>query len=180
METKAFRLTWFSASASEADFEELYRAELPRIYNFFRYRVGDGQLAEDLTADTFVKAWRNRARYRRDLAAFSTWLFTIARRVAQDHYRKHHHEIPLDEITDISTNEIVEELAQQDVDFARLSFLLAQLEERDRELVALKYGGGLTNRAIARLTGLTESNVGVILHRTLQTLRSNWENDCER
>ena len=180
MEIKTYRLTWFNTSASEADFEALYRTELPRIYNFFRYRVGDGPLAEDLTADTFVKAWRNRDHYRRDLAAFSTWLFTIARRVAQDHYRKAHDEVPLEEIANLSTNEMVEELAQQEADFARLSFLLAQLEDRDRELVALKYGAGLTNRAIARLTGLTESNVGVILHRTIQTLRSNWENDHEQ
>jgi RNA polymerase sigma-70 factor, ECF subfamily len=180
MQTKAYRRTWFNESASEVDFEALYRAELPRIYNFFRYRVGDGPLAEDLTADTFVKAWRHRARYRRDLAAFSTWLFTIARRVAQDHYRKPHPEIPLEAIINISTNEIVEELVQQDADFTHLSFLLAQLADRDRELVALKYGAGLTNRAIARLTGLTESNVGVILYRIIQDLRSKWENDHER
>ena len=62
-----------------------------------------------------------------------------------------------------------------EADFERLSVLLTQLEERDRELVALRYGAGLTNRAIARLTGLTESNVGVILHRTLNKLRVEWE-----
>lgn len=53
--------------------------------------------------------------------------------------------------------------------------LLLQLEERERELVALKYGAGLTNRDIARLTGLSESNVGVILHRTVRSLRQEWE-----
>ncbi len=173
-------MTWFGASISEMDFEEFYRVELPRIYNFFRYRVGDGQIAEDLTSTTFEKAWRNRGRYRRGLAAFSTWLFTIAQRVAKDHYRKHHTEIPLDEISDLATNEMPEDLIQQQADFARLSVLLAQLEDRERELVALKYGAGLTNRDIARLSGLSESNVGVILHRTLQTLRIKWENDYER
>ncbi len=180
MVIKSNLMAWLGASVSDADFEEFYRAELPRIYNFFRYRVGDGQLAEDLTSETFEKAWRKRDSYRRDLAAFSTWLFTIARRVAQDHYRKPHHEIPLEEIANFSTDEIMEELAQQKADFARLSFLLTQLEDRDRELVALKYGAGLTNRDIAHLTGLSESNIGVILHRTLKTLRSNWENDHER
>jgi RNA polymerase sigma-70 factor, ECF subfamily len=73
----------------------------------------------------------------------------------------------LDERTHVSANEIVEELAQQEADIARLSFLLAQLEDRDRELVALKFGSRLTNRAIARLTGLSESHIGVILHSTL-------------
>ena len=68
MVTKPNILTWSGASVDESDFEEIYRAELPRIYNFFRYRIGDGQLAEDLTSETFEKAWRNRARY--DLIGF--------------------------------------------------------------------------------------------------------------
>jgi RNA polymerase sigma-70 factor (ECF subfamily) len=173
--------TFFSRAATAVDFDELYHAELPRVYNYFRYRVGNNQLAEDLTSETFEKAWRNREQYRRDIAAFSTWLFTIARRVAQDYYRKRrHHEIPLDETINISTSELTEDSFQQIADFARLSVLLARLEDRERELVALKYGGELTNRAIARLSGLSESNVGVILHRTIQTLRSEWENDHER
>lgn len=175
MKTRA--LTWFGTTATEADFEALYHAELPRIYNFFRYRVGDGQLAEDLTSETFEKAWRNRGRYKRDLAAFSTWLFTIARRVAVDHYRRHRVETSLDELVHLTTDETTEEQAQQQADFERLTLLLSRLADRDRELVALKYGAGLTNRTIAGLTGLTESNVGVRLHRALQALRADWEVD---
>jgi RNA polymerase sigma-70 factor, ECF subfamily len=180
MITKTSLSAWFGTTLNDSDFEEFYHAELPRVYNFFRYRVGDGPLAEDLTSETFEKAWRNRARYRSDLAAFSTWLFTIARHVAQDHFRKHHHEIPLEEISNIPTNELTEDTSQQDSDFAHLFVLLARLADREGELVALKYGAGLTNRAIAHLSGLSESNVGVILYRTIQTLRSEWENDHER
>src|SRR5215813_9116361 len=105
MEIKAYRLTWLKSSASEADCVALYRAELPRVYNFFRFRVGDGPLAEDLTSETFEKAWRNRDHYRRDLSVFSTWLFTIARRVAIDHYRKHDAELSLDDIADLPHEE---------------------------------------------------------------------------
>jgi RNA polymerase sigma-70 factor (ECF subfamily) len=180
MTAQSIRTFLFGATAKELNFEELYHAELPRVYNFFRYRVGDDQLAEDLTSETFEKAWRNRQRYRYDLAVFSTWLFTIARRVAQDYYRKHHNEIPLDEISSIPANEMTEDTLQQNADFAHLSVLLARLADRERELVALKYGAELTNRAIAGLSGLSESNVGVILHRTIQALRSEWENDHER
>lgn len=167
--------SWFGVSATEADFEALYRHELPRIYNFFRYRVGDGPVAEDLTSETFEKAWRNRARYRRDLSAFSTWLFTIARRVVIDHYRKQPAETPLDEMIHLPADNDTEDDAQQQVDFARLLRLLHRLEDRERELVALKYGASLTNRAIAGLTGLSESNVGVILHRVVRSLRQEWE-----
>ena len=175
MITKPRLLTWLGAPATEVDFEALYRAELPRIYNFFRYRVGEGQLAEDLTSATFERAWRKRDRYRRDLAAFSTWLFTIARRVLVDHYRKQRAEAPLHDAAHLTTDQTLEDLTQRQADFERLSVLLAQLADRDRELVALKYGAGLTNRTIAGLTGLSESNVGVILHRALQTLRAQWE-----
>jgi RNA polymerase sigma-70 factor (ECF subfamily) len=166
--------------ATEAEFEALYRVELPRIYNFFRYRVSDGPLAEDLTSETFEKAWRNRGRYRRNLAAFSTWLFTIARRVATDHYRKHRAEVSLDDLSRIPAEQTTEDLALRHADFTRLAALLARLDDRERELVALKYGSGLTNRSIASLTRLSESNVGVILHRTVQLLRSDWEDHHER
>jgi len=168
-------LSWVQSPATESDFEQLYQTELPRIYNFFRYRVGDGPVAEDLTAETFEKAWRKRKSYRHDLASFSTWLFTIARRVAIDYFRKKRPEISFESAGLLTADETPEDLTCRQADFERLSVLLAQLEERDRELVALRYGAGLTNRAIAGLTGLTESNVGVILHRTLKKLRVEWE-----
>ncbi len=176
MATKSSFIPWFSAAISADDFELIYQAELPRIYHFFCYRFGEGPLAEDLTSATFEKAWRGRGRFRQQ-ASFSTWLFTIARHVAEDYNRKHRHhaEVSLEEADDQPDSAILEEQVEQKADFTQLSLLLARLADRDRELVALKYGAGLTNRAIARLTGLTESNVAVILHRTLQNLRSAWE-----
>jgi RNA polymerase sigma-70 factor, ECF subfamily len=174
---KAFSWPW--QSREEVDFEVLYQTELPRIYNFFRFRVGDGPVAEDLTSATFEKAWRNRHRYRHDQAAFSTWLFTIARRVATDHYRKKRPELSLDELPELAVPEITEELVQNNADHDRLALLLSRLAERDRELVALKYGAGLTNRTIAGLTGISESHVGTILHRTIVKLRAEWENRDE-
>jgi RNA polymerase sigma-70 factor, ECF subfamily len=165
----------FSPAATETDFEAVYKAELPRIYNFFRYRLGDGPLAEDLTSITFEKAWRSRQQYRRDLAAFSTWLFTIARRVAADYYRQHPPAESLETLSELASDLNTEAAAQQQADSTRLQQLLLRLTDRDRELVALKYGAGLTNRAIARLTGLGESNVGTILHRVVQALRDTWE-----
>ena len=159
---------------TSADFEAFYLENLPRVYNFFRYRFGDKTLAEDLTAQTFEKAWRKRRRYRRDLAAFSTWLFTIARRVAIDHYRRRRPEQPLENVLNLAADENLEELLQEKADKKRLQILLSRLEEREQELVALKYGAGLTNRAIAGLSGLSESNVGVILFRAVKKLREDW------
>jgi RNA polymerase sigma-70 factor (ECF subfamily) len=166
--------SWFNTRATEKDFERLYQAELPRVYNFFRYRFGDGQFAEDLTSLTFEKAWRSRAKYKRRLSAFSTWIFTIARNIATDYYRKKQNEVQLSD--QLPTNEmLMEDLVQQNAEYAHLSALLEKLSSRDRELLALKYGAALSNREIARLTALSESNVAVILHRVVKNLRENWE-----
>lgn len=159
---------------SEPDWEALYAEQLPRIYRFFCYRVSDGPTAEDLTSATFEKAWRARQRYRHELAAFTTWLFAIARNVANDHYRQHRDHAPLDELREHSRETSPEDAAQQRDDFARLTRLMAQLPERDREVLALKFGAELSHGDIARLMGLSESNVAVIAHRAAEKLRAQW------
>ena len=166
-------LPWAPA-ASERDWDALFAEQMPRVYNFFRYRVGHGADAEDLTSITFEKAWRARHRYRRDLAAFTTWLFVIARRVAVDHYRRRKPVVPIEAAADVPAAGTPEEDAVRRSEVERLQRLLEGLDARARELVALKYGAGLTNRAIAGLTGLTESNVGTLLHRTVASLRVEW------
>lgn len=168
-------LPWPRA-ATEAEWEALYVEQLPRIHDFFRYRVGDGPEAEDLTSLTFEKAWGSRHRYRRDLAAFSTWLMAIARNVAIDHYRArgHRRTKPLEAAEAQASGPTPEELAERRSDGERLARLLALLPDRERELMALKYGAGLTHPQIARLMGMTESNVGTLAHRTVQRLRAAW------
>ena len=159
---------------AEPDWDAVYADQLPRVYNFFRYRFGDHADAEDLTGRTFEKAWRSRHRYRRDVAAFSTWLMSIARNVAVDHLRSRRLHLPLDEAADVRTGTTPEDEASRRSDAAHLARLLNALPERDRELVALKYGAGLTNRQIAQATSLSESNVGTLLHRITIALRSQW------
>lgn len=159
----------------EVNWEAVYTEQLPRVYNYFRYRVGNDTIAEDLTATTFEKAWKHRGRYRRDLAAFSTWLLTLARNVAADHFRKPRREVSLETLRHQARDDSTEETVQRGDEFGRLYALLNQLSAREQELVALKYGGGLTNRDIAQLMRLSESNVGTILHRVVSKLRAKWE-----
>lgn len=161
--------------AAEPDWDQVYAEHLPRVLNFFRYRLGHTAEAEDLTARTFEKAWRARHRYRRDLAGFSTWLLTIARNVAIDHLRVRQRCEPLDVAAAVpSPDHTPEQQAVQQSEADRLAALLATLEPRQRELIAMKYGADMTNRAIAHATGLSESNVGTILHRAVETLRGRW------
>jgi RNA polymerase sigma-70 factor (ECF subfamily) len=165
---------FLSVAASEPDWDAVYTEQLPRVYNFFRYRLRNEAHAEDLTSRTFEKAWLARARYRRDLAAFSTWLLSIARNVATDHLRAQRAHLPLEAAEDVVAHETPHDQVARDSDLARLGALLRTLPPREQELVALKYGAEATNRTIAELTGLSESNVGTILHRVVQTLRRDW------
>jgi RNA polymerase sigma-70 factor (ECF subfamily) len=162
-------------SAAEPDWDAVYAEQLPRVYNFFRYRFGPSADAEDLTARTFEKAWRARHRYRRDLAGFATWLFSIARNVAADHVRARRPWLPLEAAAEVAARGgSPEDAAMAGSDAHRLSALLATLGERERELLAMKYGAEMTNRDIAAATGLSESNVGTIVHRAVATLRERW------
>jgi RNA polymerase sigma-70 factor (ECF subfamily) len=179
-EATAARLWLWARKARATDWDAQFAEALPRVYNFFRYRVGDGPLAEDLTSITFEKAWRARERYDRDRAAFGTWLLTVARNVATDHYRSRKPSVPLDEVEDLPGGPTPEDLAVRRSDHERLGRLLAGRPERDRELLALKYGAEFTNREIARLTGLSESNVGTILHRAVEALRADWDHGTKR
>lgn len=168
-------------ASDQTDWESVYREQYPRLYNFFRFRLGSDALAEDLTADVFERAWRGRRRYRHDMGRFEAWLFGIARKVAADHLRKLGRSGPEQSLDAVAHTLAVPDhespwaqVAQGD-DFAQLVRLLAGLDARAQELLALKYGGGLTNRQIAKLTGLSESNVGTILSRSVQKLRCAWK-----
>lgn len=167
---RLMRLPW----VREVDWDAVYAKHLPRIYNYFRFRLGSEADVEDLTSLTFEKAWRGRSQYRRDLAGFSTWLYRIAHNVGVDHLRSRRTHVPIDEVLQLAADGTPELDLERDSNIVRLAALTARLSEREQELVALKYGAELTNRHIAQLTGLSESNVGTLLHRAVRTLRSEW------
>ena len=161
------------------NWDTVYTLELPRIYNFFLYKIGDREFAQDLTAITFERAWKFQFGYRNAIASPSTWLFGIARNVLKEHLRKNktiEQKIdPISQSDELPSNVDVEQVIQQQQDKERLRKIILELPEREQDLIALKYGAGLTNRAIAEITELTESNVGSILHRTVINLRKKWD-----
>jgi RNA polymerase sigma-70 factor (ECF subfamily) len=127
-----------------------------------------------MTSRTFEKAWRARHRYRRELAGFATWLLRIAHNVVIDHLRLAREYAPLEDLEDTPAEDPPESEHETASDVARLRALIPTLPTREQELLALKYGAGCNNREIASVTGLSESNVGTILHRTVQLLRDRW------
>lgn len=161
------------------DWEAVYWEQAPRLYNYFRYRTGDGDIAQDLTAQTMTRAWRYRTRYEQNLGAFEAWLFQIARNVLNDFFRQESKAcyVPLENAEKIAAPISIEREVEKRQDADRLYTLLDTLPPREQELIALKYGAGLTNRRIAQITELSESNIGTILHRVIQKLRLEWEDE---
>ncbi len=174
MITQLDRLKRLFGQDSAVDWDKVFTVEFPRILNYFRFHGVEDAIAEDLTSSTFEKAWSSRQSYRNEKATVSTWLYTIARHTMIDHFRAHTYKLPLDSLEDRPEKKTLsspEEAAQRSDEKERLRRFLLRLSERERELVALKYGAEMTNRAIAKQTGLSETNVGTILNRVVTSLR---------
>lgn len=163
----------------DVDWGLAYEELLPKVYHYFCLRTGDHLEAEDLTAATFERAWRDRERYRKDIGVFTHWIFGIAKHVAITHFRQNRHEPAFNEQSTQEFPRPTEEEASQQEEFKRLASLLTSFPEREREIFSLKYGAQFTNRAIAKIVGLTESNVGTILNRLVKRLKEQLEKENE-
>ncbi|MBE0410478.1 MAG: sigma-70 family RNA polymerase sigma factor [Anaerolineales bacterium] len=162
------------AAESPAAFGELYQRSYDRIYNYVRYRVNDRETAEDLSAQVFEQLLVHIGNYDPDKAPFEAWLFGFARNIVNRHYRAEQRRrwLSLDSIRGLrDKGEDIEKQVIQSETETKLLQALKTLDKRQRDLLGLKFAARLTNRQIAALTGLSESNVGVILFRTIHRLR---------
>jgi hypothetical protein len=88
--------------AREVDWDAAYKDQLPRGYNYLRFRIGNEADAEELTSRTSKRPVVAGSCIR-DLAGFSTWLFTIAQNVAVDHLRSSRTHLPLEAALEAAT-----------------------------------------------------------------------------
>ena len=162
--------------ASKPDYSEAFEQHVWEVHGFFAYRLGSRVDAEDLTQATFERAFKAWARFDPDRASVRTWLMAIAHNLLIDHYRYRgtRKEVPLPDGVD---GVAADEQFSLGLDPA-LARALEELGERDREIIALRFGGDLSGPEIAALTGLTLANVQQILSRSLRKMRAALENDA--
>ncbi len=157
----------------------VYEEYYPKLYKYTLYRVGDHSIAEDLVSEAFEKALKKYSTYNPQKAKLSTWLFAIVNNTIINHHKKQRHYSPSLELENIESKYRLEDLViEQELKEILLNSLMA-LDERQRNIIALKFGAGLTNREIAQITELTESNVGTILYRALRRLRDIMKQEAE-
>ena len=146
---------------------------IKRVYAYVAYRVGDGPDAEDLTSETFERALRYRKSYDSSKGEPIAWLIGIARRCVEG--RGSPLEYPAEQMDALDHGDLEEDVVRR----LTVSGAVGRLDERDRELVALRYGADLTARQIADLYGTKTNTIEVALHRALGRLRAHLEGEAE-
>ena len=157
-----------------SDFSAVYDEHLDRVYGFFAYRMRTRADVEDLTQQTFERALKAWPRYDPARAGAATWLIVIARNLLVDHLRADHgaRQQSLDHLDD-GHAALVDREQRMDLGLEpELEQALAILPPREREVIALRFGGELTGPEIAAATGLSGANVQQILSRSLRRMRA--------
>lgn len=154
-------------------FEALYRSSRNDLYAYVMTLLRDQAAAEDVTALTFERAYRRRRTFDRRRGEERAWLFGIARNAALDELRHRSRRAqlvvdPADPATESAAHQDDAEVALRRT---AVRAAMAQLPGREREMIALKFHGGLSNAEIARVLGVSESNAGTLLYRTMEKLR---------
>jgi len=137
-----------------------------RVYSYVAYRIGDGADAEDVTSATLERALRYRNSYDEKRGDPARWLIGIAARCVSEFYAQRG-SLASEGSEGVAPGELAAE-APERIDLQRA---VATLSERERELVALRFGADLTAGQIGEVLGMRTNAVEVALHRLLRTLR---------
>jgi RNA polymerase sigma-70 factor, ECF subfamily len=168
----------FFAGNNEA-YRELLKKYLKPVYNFLRIMIKDPDILDDLSQETFIKAWKNLKRYDQN-KNFKTWLFTIAKNTAYDFLKKKK-TIPFSYFTDeegnnplenIKTEEILPleilEKVEKEQDFEKK---LEQLSVDYRTLLLLHYKEDFSLQEISQILNISYNTVKSRHQRALLALK---------
>ncbi len=148
----------------------IYDEYAEKIYIYFYHRLGDRQLAEDLTGEVFVRVVEAADTPRFADTSLSGWLYRIAHNLLVDYFRQRREEVTLTEGLSMDS-EGPAALAERKLAQDRLRQALESLTEDQRQVIVLRFGEGLTAREVAEIMGKKENAIWQLQHRALNGLR---------
>ena len=160
-----------SAGPAPLDFDALYRSSRDDVYAYVVTLLRSRSTAEDVTAQAFERAFRKARSYDPGKGGPRAWLFGIARNAALDELRRRKRRAGLEGDPEDLARPAPDDQAELALRRQVVRAALAALDGRERDLIALKFAGGLSNAEIGRVLGMSESAVGTRLHRTVTKLR---------
>lgn len=155
---------------TKQEFKKIYIEYSDKIYRFFYWHTGDIHLAEDLTSEVFVRAWRSRKKFINRYP--QAWLFRIARNLLIDHYRRKKDKYVEDadvELPPHTENHL--EMTVQKEEIRRLRKALANLPDNLRSVVILRFIERLPAKEVGKILKVSEGNVRVMQYRALTKLK---------
>jgi RNA polymerase sigma-70 factor (ECF subfamily) len=167
-----------AALGDQDAFGVLYERYVGRIYNYIYYRTGNTYDAEDLTARVFLRALRHIGNYTDRGLPFSAWLYRIAHNLVANWHRDNsrRREVPLEEILlPRPPGEHPEMVLLQSEEHEGLLRVIRTLPPDRQQLLILKFVEHLSNAEIGQIMGRTEGAVKSLYHRTLLSLRGEFE-----
>ena len=163
---------------SKDAFGLLYEETNRPVYRYVYGLIGGSQQeVEDITAETFLKAWDARKRFSGDRQQATSWLFTIAKRIVIDRWRKQKvrpQKVNIEDMIVIAGDASPEERASVMEQSQILVNLLYELTDEKREIVVLRYILNWSVNSIAEHLGKKPNTISVTIRRVLQELRDNW------
>ncbi len=146
-----------------------------RVTRYIAVRIGNSAEAEDLASEVFVRALRSVDTYKETGAPLEAWVFRIAHNIVVDHLRKKGRRpgsIPLDDAPPVRFLEDPTERAEQDEELGELKRAMEQLSEGQRQVLALRYGAGLSSEEAAQALGKKPGAVREMQSAAVKKLRS--------
>jgi RNA polymerase sigma-70 factor, ECF subfamily len=163
-------------NGNAAAFASLYDLFAERVYRHILYRTGNPVDSEDLTQQTFLKAWQAMSRYRVTEVPFVAWLLTIAHNTVVSYFRAKRDYVPLDIDMPLPDNGVgPQEAAERKFHQALVRHAIEKLPPEQQQVVVMRYLDDVDYGDIARALRKTENNVRVIAHRALKRMQRTLE-----
>lgn len=163
-----------AAKHDTSAFGALYQLYFGRVYGYLRLRVQQEEDADDLTQQVFLQALNALPHYQSRGAPFATWLFTIARNVLADRFRRRPVTSSLEASGDLVADHALEDDLLRRETYEQLGKLLNTLDPAARDLLALRFAAGLSAPEIAAVLGKRPDAVRKRLSRLLQSLKEHY------